>query len=110
MLANQNVLDFSDSWKGLGKLEKKVSAMVVCKVGSYIDDVKADGTPYRRQMGDAEMAALDEEARISGTDEPCACQICKARRKNAFVTAPKTKLRSGKKIGWEKYGQGHTLG
>lgn len=109
-MADQSVLDFSDTWKGMAKLEKKVTALVTCKVGGYIDAVKSDGTPYIRQLSDSEIAALDSEARIGGTDELCECRICKARRDHAYLTAPATKLRSGKKIGWEKYGQGRTLG
>ena len=41
--------------------------------------------------------------------EPCDCVICARRRKNATKILPAVGLRSGKKLGWDKYGPGRTL-
>jgi len=68
------------------------------------------GATKIRQMDAKEKEDMNK---IAGTDSsPCECEICLARRRNSFKmeeTAARDKLRSGKKLGWEKYGPGRTL-
>ncbi|KAL3423955.1 hypothetical protein PVAG01_05702 [Phlyctema vagabunda] len=107
-LKYQNELDFSDDWKGINKLGKKEVKLIACKVGNFVQEgVDLTGRPKVRQMDKEEMSE------IAGTDsEPCNCVICTARRKNSVKMADNViadRLRSGKKIGFDKYGPGRTL-
>jgi hypothetical protein len=53
---------------------------------------------------------IREAREIDATDsEPCGCEICSNRRKNSATISPPPGLRSGKKLGWDKYGPGRTL-
>lgn len=90
------------------KVGKKFSEMIECKFGNYVETSRGHtGLPRVRQMTDKEM---QEMTAIDATDsEPCECKICKERRENAVTVAPAPGLRSGKKLGWDKYGPGRTL-
>ena len=104
----QNELDCSDNWKGLKKLNKKQSDMIECKFGNYMRiGTGASGHLKLREMSEKEMAEID-----STDSDPCDCSICAARRMNWVEmtnNAMSDQLRSGKKVGWYKYGPGRTL-
>lgn len=87
--------------------------MVVCKVGrlqAEYGGVTGTRILRYRTLTDEEMEKLAELARMNGLDSPCDCDGCATRRKNVQTTFTSTKLRSGVKYGWEKYGEGHVLG
>jgi len=101
------------------KVSKNFVEMIECKHGNYIEIGRGIGGNLRvRQLSNKEMQKL---AAIGSTDskqhggeklvddKPCGCKICEARRKNDAMVAPASGLRSGKKLGWDRYGPGRTL-
>jgi hypothetical protein len=95
----------SDDWKGLKKIPPKHLGIIPCKVGSYISTgFSLNGKPKLRQMTTKEMEQM------GATDsKPCDCVVCRKRRENSTKIAPAAGLRSGKKLGWDKYGPPRTL-
>jgi hypothetical protein len=87
---------------------KKFTEMIECKLGNYIETGRGlTGVPRVRPMTDKE---IQEMAAIDSTDsEPCGCKIYRARRENAVTEALGPGLRSGKKLGWDKYRPRRTL-
>ncbi|TAQ83555.1 hypothetical protein B7494_g8123 [Chlorociboria aeruginascens] len=101
----QIVLDFTDDWKGIGKVPKKNSEIIQCNKGGYIQTGKAlNGSAQLRQLTEDEIKQMD-----SSDSQLCYCKICKKRRENDVFTKPAPGLRNGNKRGWEKYGEGRKL-
>jgi hypothetical protein len=90
------------------KVSKRYSGMIECKHGNYVETgVGSTGIPRVRHMSESELQKARE---IDATDsEPCGCVICMKRRENSATVVPAPGLRSGKKLGWDKYGPGRSL-